>query len=91
MTSSVAYAVEEIASDAKIGSATRLRSRWCPSSDVAIGRPIRIRLASDTIRTATIRGRPGAAPHVAQEPSLTASFARSRTRSAHLHSGACTS
>ena len=48
--SSVAYAVEEIASEAKIGRATRLRSRWWPSSDVAIGRPIRIRLASDTIR-----------------------------------------
>ena len=38
--SSVAYAVDEMASEAKIGSATRLRSRWCPSSDVAIGRPM---------------------------------------------------
>ena len=47
--SSVAYAVDEMASDAKIGSATRLRSRWWPSSDVAIGRPMRIRLASETI------------------------------------------
>src|ERR671912_1029401 len=62
-TSSVAYAVEEIASDAKIGRATRLRSRWWPSSDVAMGRPIRIRLASDTISMATIRGVGGAAPH----------------------------
>ena len=50
-TSSVAYAVDEMASDAKIGSATRLRSRWWPSSDVAMGLPMRIRLASDTIRT----------------------------------------
>ena len=39
--SSVAYAVDEIASEAKIGSATRLRSRWWCSSDVAIGRPMR--------------------------------------------------
>ena len=38
--SSVAYAVDEIASEAKIGRATRLRSRWWPSSALAIGRPM---------------------------------------------------
>ena len=57
MTSSVAYAVDEMASDAKIGRAIRFLRRWCPSSDVAIGRPIRIRFASDTIRSAHPRRR----------------------------------
>ena len=50
----MAYAVEDIASEAKIGRATRLRSRWWPSSDVAIGLPMSSRLASDTIRQRTL-------------------------------------
>ena len=46
--SSVAYAVEEIASDANTGKPMRLRSRVCPSSDVASGRPTSTRLTNDT-------------------------------------------
>ena len=50
--SSVAYAVDDTASEAKIGRATFFESFWWPSSAVAIGAPRRIRLKTDTIRRA---------------------------------------
>src|SRR5687768_3484803 len=40
-----------MASDANTGRATSLRRRWCPSSLVAIGRPIRTRLNASNIPT----------------------------------------
>jgi len=43
--SSVAYAVEEIASLANTGRATFFGSRVCPSSEVAMGLPITKRLS----------------------------------------------
>src|SRR5262245_17032868 len=47
--SSVAYAVEEMASDEKTASATRFVSRWCSCSVVARGRPSSTRLTTDTV------------------------------------------
>jgi hypothetical protein len=44
--SSVAYAVEEIASEANTGRATILRRRWWCSSEVGIGAPMSTRLRS---------------------------------------------
>src|ERR1700675_2994222 len=46
--SSVAYAVEEMASDEKTASAIVLGIRWCSCSAVASGRPTRTRLTTDT-------------------------------------------
>src|SRR5438309_2649862 len=43
--SSVAYAVDEIASDEKTASATSLEIRWCSCSDVASGRPTSTRFS----------------------------------------------
>ena len=50
--SSVAYAVDDTASEAKIGRATFLESLWWPSSAVAMGAPRRTRLTIDTIARA---------------------------------------
>src|SRR6478609_716434 len=47
--SSVAYAVEEIASDEKTASAISLGIRWCSWSADEMGRPTRTRLTTDTI------------------------------------------
>ena len=58
--SSVAYAVDEIASDANTGSATILRRRWWCSSDVAIGVPISTRLTSDALPIDIAIASPGA-------------------------------
>src|SRR4051812_37348646 len=44
ITSSPAYAVDEMASLANTASAITFVSRWCPSSDVAIGLPTSSRL-----------------------------------------------
>src|SRR6478672_2048860 len=44
ITSSPAYAVDEIASLANTASAITFGSRWCPSSEVAIGLPTSRRL-----------------------------------------------
>ena len=52
--SSVAYAVDEMASDANTGRAIRFRSRWWPSSEVAIGLPIKTRLTSDALPIDTV-------------------------------------
>ena len=43
--SSVAYAVDEIASDEKTASAIVLVMRWCSCSDVASGRPTKTRFS----------------------------------------------
>jgi len=51
--SSPADAVEEIASLEKTGRATFLEMRWCPSSAVAMGLPMRTRLTTD-IRGSTL-------------------------------------
>ena len=49
--SSVAYAVDEIASDEKTASATVFVMRWCSCSDVASGRPTSSRFSvSNTMR-----------------------------------------
>src|SRR5690242_5708808 len=48
-TSSPAYAVEEIASDANTARAMIFVSRWWPSSAVGIGRPTRNRLSVEAI------------------------------------------
>src|SRR4051794_9937644 len=47
ITSSPAYAVDEIASLANTARAMTFTSRWCPSSEVAIGLPTRTRLKMD--------------------------------------------
>src|SRR5215510_436532 len=44
--SSVAYAVDEMASDEKVASAIDLGSFWCSCSELASGRPTRTRLAN---------------------------------------------
>ena len=61
--SSVAYAVDDNASDAKTGNAISLRSRWCCASVLEIGRPTRIRFNLGTTAylgpvtiTATVEG-----------------------------------
>jgi hypothetical protein len=43
--SSVAYAVEEIASDENTARAMTLGMRWCSCSDVASGRPTKMRFS----------------------------------------------
>src|SRR3954447_3734570 len=48
-TSSPAYAVEEIASDANTARAIVFGSRWCPSSELASGLPTSTRLITDGI------------------------------------------
>ena len=47
--SSVAYAVEEMASEEKTASAIVFVIRWCSWSADEIGRPTRTRLTTDTI------------------------------------------
>src|SRR5438132_9790763 len=54
--SSVAYAVDEMASEENVASAIRLGRSWCSWSTVAIGRPTRSRL-SITYTRGTIRRR----------------------------------
>src|SRR4051794_23197707 len=53
--SSVAYAVEEMASEEKVARAMRFERRWCSDSDEARGRPIRTRLVSSSTTT-TVHG-----------------------------------
>ena len=43
-----------MASDTNTGRATRLRSRWWPSSEVAIGLPIKTRLTSEALPIDTV-------------------------------------
>ena len=55
--SSVAYAVDDTASEAKIGRATFLESFWWPSSAVAIGRAEKDPLDDRHHQTGTLGGR----------------------------------
>ena len=57
--SSVAYAVEEIASDAKTGRAMSLRSLWWPSSADEMGLPTKTRFIDATANTALSNPRTG--------------------------------
>src|SRR5438445_860867 len=59
--SSVAYAVDEMASDEKVASAIRLGRSWCSWSTVAMGRPTSSRF-SITYTRGTIRRGPSCAP-----------------------------
>src|SRR5262245_1813384 len=55
---SIAYAVDEMASDAKTGRATILRRRWWCSSADGIGLPTRIRLVVEYMAGASIAHAP---------------------------------
>src|SRR5712692_781659 len=56
--SSVAYAVDEIASDEKTASAIVFGIRWCSISVVASGRPTRTRLTNATWAVPLLTPRP---------------------------------